>query len=189
MALADSGERNSDLGDSLYRVIAKSSINPHRKLQIVLTWTTDDITIKWHPKCQTATSMTNRYKPLSGAEMLRTAFGKMSQWFWTSMDWFVTALCQIWTDFRLVSELAESQRNRPVRNTRSVSGTVLQRVLDAFWKESISTNLLVLFIAWEYGGEIFNSLVRISRFTQCYSVDQNVHWQDFTNSLFVQYAW
>ena len=41
-----SGERNSDLGDSLYRVIAKSSINPHRKLQIVLTWTTDDITLQ-----------------------------------------------------------------------------------------------------------------------------------------------
>jgi hypothetical protein len=52
MALADSGERNSDLGDSLYRVIAKSSINPHRKLQIVLTWTTDDITLQESKICQ-----------------------------------------------------------------------------------------------------------------------------------------
>jgi hypothetical protein len=35
----------------------------------------------------------------------------------------VTVLCQIWTDFRLISELAESQRNRPVGKTCSVSGT------------------------------------------------------------------
>ena len=76
--------------------------------------------------------MTNRHIPLTGTEILRTAFGKMSQWFWTSLDWFVTALCQIWTLFRLVSELAESQRNRPVGKTRSASGTVLQRVLGAF---------------------------------------------------------
>ncbi|MDD3094470.1 MAG: hypothetical protein PHV04_10135 [Clostridia bacterium] len=66
--------------------------------------------------------MTNRHKPLFGAEMLRAAFGKMSQWFWTSLDWFVTALCQIWTDFRLVSETLEYQGNRPVGKTRSVSG-------------------------------------------------------------------
>jgi len=56
--------------------------------------------------------------------MLRTAFGKMSQCFWTSLDWFVTVLCQIWTDSRLVSELAESQNIRPVGKTRSVRGTV-----------------------------------------------------------------
>jgi hypothetical protein len=68
--------------------------------------------------------VTNRHKTLSGAEMLRTAFGKMSQCFWTSLDWFVTVLCQIWTDSRLVSELAESQNIRPVGKTRSVSGTV-----------------------------------------------------------------
>ena len=73
--------------------------------------------------------MTKRHKPVTGVEMLRTAFGKMSQWFWTSLDWFVTALCQIWTDFRLVSELPESQGNRPVGKVRSVSGTVLHRVL------------------------------------------------------------
>ena len=75
--------------------------------------------------------MTNRHKPLSGAEMLRTTFGKMSRCFWTSLDWFVTVLCQIWTDFRLVSELAESQRNRPVGKTCSVSGTVPLTDLDA----------------------------------------------------------
>ena len=66
--------------------------------------------------------MTKRHKPLSGAEMLRTAFGKMSHWFWTSLDSFVTVLCQIWTQFRLVSELPESQQNRPVGKARSVSG-------------------------------------------------------------------
>ncbi|MFA7030521.1 MAG: hypothetical protein WC179_09620 [Candidatus Cloacimonadaceae bacterium] len=71
--------------------------------------------------------MTKRHKALSGVEMLGTAFGKMSQWFWTSLDWFVTALCQIWTLFRLVSELAESQRNRLVGKARSASGTVLHR--------------------------------------------------------------
>jgi len=75
--------------------------------------------------------VTKRHKPLSGAEMLRTAFGKMSQWFWTSLDWFVTALCQIWTLFRLVSELPESQRNRPVGKDRSASGTVPLRVMSA----------------------------------------------------------
>ncbi|MCB5245222.1 MAG: hypothetical protein LHW61_01045 [Candidatus Cloacimonetes bacterium] len=68
--------------------------------------------------------MTNRHKALSGAEMLRTAFGKMSQWFWTSLDCFVTVLCQIWTLFILVSEFPEFQQNRPVGKTRSVSGTV-----------------------------------------------------------------
>ena len=36
----------------------------------------------------------------------------------------MTALCQIWTHFRLLSELPESQRNRPVGKTHSVSGTV-----------------------------------------------------------------
>ena len=35
----------------------------------------------------------------------------------------MTALCQIWTGLRLVSELADSQRNIPVGKTRSVSGT------------------------------------------------------------------
>ena len=44
----------------------------------------------------------------------------------------MTALCQIWTDFRLVSEMPESQRNRPVEKTRSASGTVLSTDLDAF---------------------------------------------------------
>jgi len=73
--------------------------------------------------------MTNRHKPLSGAEMPRTGFGKMSQWFWTFLECLVTALCQIWTDFRLVSELPESQRNRPVGKTRGASGTVLLMVL------------------------------------------------------------
>lgn len=69
--------------------------------------------------------MINRHNPLSGAEMLRTALGNVSQWFWTSLDWFVTALCQIWTGLRLVSELDDSQRNIPVGKTRSVSGKVL----------------------------------------------------------------
>ena len=73
--------------------------------------------------------MINKHKPLSGAEMLWTAFGNVSQWFWTSLDWFVTALCQIQTLFRLVSELPESQRNRPVGKTRGASGTVLLMVL------------------------------------------------------------
>ena len=75
--------------------------------------------------------MTNLRKPLSVADKLRTAFGKMSQWFWTSLDWFVTALCQIWTDFRLVSELADYQPNRPVGKTRNASGTVPLYVLSA----------------------------------------------------------
>lgn len=66
--------------------------------------------------------MTKRHKPLSGVEMLRTAFGKMSQWFWTSLDWFVTVICQIRTLFRLVSELVDSQQYRPVGKTRSASG-------------------------------------------------------------------
>jgi len=56
--------------------------------------------------------------------MYRTAFGNVSQWFWTSLDWFVTALCQIWTNFILVSEQPESQPNRPVGKSRSVGGTV-----------------------------------------------------------------
>lgn len=43
----------------------------------------------------------------------------------------MTALCQIWTDFGLVSELPESQRNRPVGKSRSVSGTVPLRVMSA----------------------------------------------------------
>ncbi len=69
--------------------------------------------------------MTNRYKPLYGAEMLRTTFGNLSQWFWTSLDWFVTALCQTLILFRLFSELTESQRNRAVGKSRSVSGKVI----------------------------------------------------------------
>ena len=76
--------------------------------------------------------MTKRHKPVTGVEMLRTAFGKMSQWFWTSLDWFVTDLCQIWTDFRLVSEMPESQQNRPVGKTRSASGTVQKALLTQF---------------------------------------------------------
>lgn len=36
----------------------------------------------------------------------------------------MTALCQIWTGYILISELAESQRNRSVRKTRSASGTI-----------------------------------------------------------------
>ncbi|MCB5245220.1 MAG: hypothetical protein WC179_03835 [Candidatus Cloacimonadaceae bacterium] len=66
--------------------------------------------------------MTNRHKPLFGAEMFRIAFGMMSQWFWTSLDCFVTVLCQIWTLFILVPEIPEFQQNRPVGKTRSASG-------------------------------------------------------------------
>jgi hypothetical protein len=75
--------------------------------------------------------VTNRHKTLSGAEMLRTAFGNVSQWFWTSLDWFVTALCQIWTLFRLLSEMPEYQRNRPVGKSCSASGTVQFEVYEA----------------------------------------------------------
>jgi len=42
----------------------------------------------------------------------------------------VTALCQIWTGLRLVSELAESQRNRPAGKTRIASGKGCLRELD-----------------------------------------------------------
>lgn len=38
------------------------------------------------PKVSDSDNMTNWHKPLSGTEMLGTAFGKMSQWFWTSLD-------------------------------------------------------------------------------------------------------
>jgi hypothetical protein len=69
----------------------------------------------------------------------------MSQWFWTSLDWFVTALCQIWTHFRLVSELLDYQRNRPVRKTRSVSGTGCLAGKVEVWKESYSILLKVLY--------------------------------------------